>query len=176
VVVCALWDDERHCDEGEHHHWHGNDRDDDVSVDFTIALPAGVKIGANTVNGSVDVDGATEEVSASSVNDHVRAETSGGPVEASSVNGSVDATMGAVGTARRLAYKSVNGSVHVTLPVDVKADVELSTLNGSVRSDFPIQVLGHFEPRRLRGTIGGGGLPVEIETVNGSIELRKASS
>jgi hypothetical protein len=26
----------------------------------------------------------------------------------------------------------------------------------------------------MRGTIGGGGVPVRIDTVNGSIELRKA--
>jgi hypothetical protein len=45
----------------------------------------------------------------------------------------------------------------------------------SVRSDFPIAVNGTIDPRHLRGTIGGGGIGLRIETVNGSIELRKST-
>jgi hypothetical protein len=30
-------------------------------------------------------------------------------------------------------------------------------------------------PRRLSGTIGGGGRSLEMETVNGSIQLKKSS-
>jgi len=33
---------------------------------------------------------------------------------------------------------------------------------------------GRFGPRRAEGTIGRGGREIEMETVNGSIELRKA--
>jgi hypothetical protein len=177
VLVCALWGDESRCDdhgydsESHHHHWRD---EDDVTVDFTVLLPSGVKMGASTVNGAVDVSGATDEVDVSSVNGRVDAATQGGPVQATSVNGSVDAEMRAVATASKLQYSSVNGSVRVTLPADLKADVELSTVNGSVRSDFPISVTGSLEPRHMHGTIGGGGVPLRIDTVNGSIELRKA--
>lgn len=178
VLVCALWEDsDSHCDENaydshsHHHGWH--DADDDVSVDFTVLVPAGIKVLASTVNGDVEVSGATRDVEASSVNGHVDAASAGGPVEASSVNGSVDANMRDLAGAGRLSYSSVNGSVRVTLPASLKADVELSTVNGSVRSDFPITVTGSLEPKRMRGTIGGGGIPIRIDTVNGSIELRK---
>jgi hypothetical protein len=178
VLVCALWGDESRCDEQDydshsHSHHDGWHEDNDVTVEFTVRLPDGVKAGASTVNGSVDVSGATEEVTASSVNGHVEAETRGGPVQARSVNGSVEAVMHAVTSATKLEYSSVNGSVHVTLPADLKADVELSTTNGSVRSDFPITIFGSLEARHMRGTIGGGGIALRIDTVNGSIELRK---
>lgn len=178
VLVCALWGEDSQCDEDgydshfHHHGWHDNDND--VDVQFTVAVPAGIKVLASTVNGDVDVSGATRDVDASTVNGHVDAVSDGGPVDAKSVNGSVDAEMHHIGDAGRLEYHSVNGSVHVTLPADIKADIELSTVNGSVRSDFPISVTGSLEPRHLQGTIGGGGVPVRIDTVNGSIELRKA--
>jgi hypothetical protein len=177
VLVCALWDDDSHCDEhgydshSHHHGWH--DSDDDVKVDFTVLVPAGIKVLASTVNGDVDVSGTTRDVEASSVNGRVDATSDGGPVEASSVNGSVEVSMQQLNNAARLDYSSVNGSVHVSLPANLKADVELSTINGSVRSDFPISVEGSLEPRHLHGTIGGGGIPLRIDTVNGSIELRK---
>ena len=152
----------------------GTINDNDVEVHFTVSCRPGSKSSASTVNGDVDVSGATRDVDASTVNGHVDALSDGGPVDAKSVNGSVDAVMHHIGDAGRLEYHSVNGSVHVTLPADIKADIELSTVNGSVRSDFPISVTGSLEPRHLQGTIGGGGVPVRIDTVNGSIELRKA--
>jgi hypothetical protein len=37
----------------------------------------------------------------------------------------------------------------------------------------PISVSGSIEPQHLRGTIGGGGLRLHVETVNGSVELLK---
>jgi Putative adhesin len=180
VLVCALWGEDSHCDVDSydshfhHHGWH--DDDNDVQVEFTVMVPAGIKVLASTVNGDVAVSGVTRDVDASTVNGRVDAASDGGPVEAKSVNGSVDAEMHRIGDAGRLDYSSVNGSVHVTLPADVKADIELSTVNGSVRSDFPISVSGSLEPRHLRGTIGGGGVPVRIDTVNGSIELRKGDN
>lgn len=178
LLVCALWDDDSNCDERQYSHhshhrgWHDGD---DQSVDFTVLVPDGIKVLASTVNGDVRVAGATDEVIAESVNGRVEAVTQGGPVRASSVNGSVEARMRSVGSSARLDYQSVNGSVDLTFPADLKADVELSTTNGSVRSDFPISVNGSIEPRHLRGTIGGGGISLRVETVNGSIELRKAT-
>ena len=38
---------------------------------------------------------------------------------------------------------------------------------------YPVQLSGRFGPRRAEGTIGRGGREIEMETVNGSIELRK---
>lgn len=175
VLVCALWDDRSTCDESgysshSHHRWSG---DDDVAVDFTVQLPAGLNVLAETVNGDVDVAGATAQVDASSVNGGVEAATQGGPVRASSVNGDVRARMQSLADLSHLEYSSVNGSVTVTLPADLKADVDLETVNGSVRSAFPISVSGTMEPKHLHGTISGGGAHLHVETVNGSVELLK---
>lgn len=179
VLICALWGRESSCDVDSdhyhsHHHW-GNDHNigDNQSVVFTVRLPAGVNIGVSTVNGAVRVNGATAEVRAKTVNGSVEADTRGGPVTASTVNGDVEVHMASTGSATSLDYSTVNGSVTVTLPAKLDADVELSTMNGSVQSDYPLALEGHIDPRHLRGTIGNGGLRIHASTVNGQIELRK---
>jgi hypothetical protein len=178
VIICALWDKDATCDWDDvhehvhHHHWH--DDDDDLAVHFTVRLPAGVNIGATTVNGDVSVDGATAEVRARTVNGTVNASTVGGPVDASTVNGDVEVHMATTGQAHDLNYSTVNGSVIVTFPTKLDADIDLSTVNGNVASDFPVTLEGHIDPKHLHGTIGAGGLHIHASTVNGEIELRKA--
>lgn len=48
-------------------------------------------------------------------------------------------------------------------------------MNGSIETDFPLTVRGKLTSRRLAGTIGSEGRELRLETVNGSIRLRKAS-
>jgi DUF4097 and DUF4098 domain-containing protein YvlB len=67
----------------------------------------------------------------------------------------------------------VNGSVSLDLPSDASTDLEVATVNGSISSDFPMTVSGRISPKRLNGTIGAGGRSMSIETVNGSVTIRK---
>ena len=181
VLVCALFGNESSCDEDgyqshSHHHHHGWDNeDDDISVEFTVQLPKGVNIASSTVNGGVSVDGATAQVEASSVNGSVEATTLGGPVQASTVNGDVEVHMQSTSDASHLEYSTVNGSVRVYMPSALNADIELETVNGSFHSDYPLALSGRIDPHHLHATIGTGGPRVRVSTVNGSIDLRKAT-
>jgi hypothetical protein len=172
VVICALWEEGRtSCDErGYEAH---NVRNNDVSVDFRIALPRGVNVGVSTINGEVDVDGATGEVEASTVNGDVGAVSSGGPVRASTVNGSVTARMGRFDSDEDLIFSTVNGSVLAEFDGDLDADIELSTVNGGFHSDYPVTVRGRLDPHHLRARLGRGGRQVKLTTVNGNVELRR---
>lgn len=171
VVICAIWGDRTECDEdGYHSH---NVRNNDVSVQFRVAVPRGVKIGVSTVNGAIGVEGATSEVDASSVNGEVEATSSGGPVSASTVNGSVTARMGRFENDQDLSFSTVNGSVIVEFTGDLDADVELSTVNGSFHTDYPVTLNGRLDPRHLRAKIGRGGPKIHLSTVNGNVELRR---
>src|SRR5215211_964433 len=155
VIICAFWTDNA------------------SSVEFTVKLPAGVRLGVSTVNGGVSVAGATSEVNASTVNGRVSATSSGGPVNASTVNGDIDVRMRELGTGD-LEYSTVNGSIEIEVPANLDADLDMRTVNGSLSADFPITVTGRVNPRRMRATIGKGGRRLRLETVNGSVELRKA--
>src|SRR5207249_12260940 len=58
----------------------------------------------------------------------------------------------------------------------LSTEVRATTVNGDIQTDFPLMVTGRLGPRRLHGTIGSGGRRLALETVNGSIRLRKISS
>lgn len=175
VLICALWNDRTECDtegyrtRGDNY---GDRRSNDTSVEFTVRLPAGVKLVASTVNGGLDISGATAEVEASTINGSVEASSSGGPVRATTVNGSITVRMKELGD-KDLDFETVNGGIEVWVPDNINADVDLRTVNGRVESDFPMTVSGRINPRRLRATIGKGGQRLRFSTVNGSIELRK---
>ena len=176
LLVCALWNDNSSCDEdGYHSHsdgWWRNNHND-VSVEFTIRLPAGVKVDASTVNGLVDVDGATSDVIAHTVNGEVNARSLSGYVDAKTVNGSINVRAAKL-DGSHTAYSTVNGSITVELPPGINADVDMRTVNGRVSSDFPLTVEGTISARRLRAKLGDGGPSLKFSTVNGSIHLRKA--
>jgi hypothetical protein len=179
ILVCAFWTENASCDEDSYSsHSDGEDsgrHSRDVSVDFTVSLPAGVNVLSSSVNGDVEVDGATAEVDVHTVNGDVRGITSSGPVSAGTVNGSITAKMRSLPGNADLDFRTVNGSIDLELPTQLDADVELRTVNGGFQTDFPMTLSGRVSPRRLNATIGKGGRRLRATTVNGSIELRKSS-
>jgi hypothetical protein len=176
VLVCALWRDGDRCDEDGYHSSHrgwGDGDHNDTSVEFTVKLPAGVRMDGSTVNGAVDIDGATSSVVARTVNGGVSARSTGGPVSAETVNGSINVRTASLG-GDRTDYKTVNGSITVDIAEGSNVDLDMSTVNGNVSSDFPITIEGNISRKHIRGTLGKGGPTVRLSTVNGSIRLRKA--
>jgi len=61
------------------------------------------------------------------------------------------------------------------LPATISTEVIADTFNGEVSTDFPITVLGNSNRKHLDGTIGAGGRKLILKTLNGSINLRRAS-
>ena len=127
-----------------------NVQNNDVSVRFTVRVPAGVALVEKTVNG---------EIEALRLN---------GDVTLSTVNGSVSFSTTAGGRAA-----TVNGSITLTLPPDLNTDVKATTVNGDISSDFPMTVSGRISRRKVEGTIGGGGRLLSLDSVNGSITLKR---
>jgi hypothetical protein len=182
VVICAIWNENTRCDEDGYRNttnsrdwqfWRDRDNRGDVSVDFVVRLPRGVRITATSVNGGVEVDGVESEVVAHTVNGNVTARTNGGPVSAKTVNGSLFVRTGDLGRGD-LDYSTTNGQITLEIPSGSNADLDLRTVNGDISSDFPLTIEGRFNTRRVRGTIGRGGQLVRLHTTNGSIRVRRS--
>ena len=172
VTICALWAArERRCGAAGEYHMQSV-RKNDVAVRFTVHLPRGVKIDVSTVNGEVAINGAAAPVAAATVNGRVVVHTSVGPVTASTVNGSIEASMDAL-TGGDMELETINGSVTAVLPRSLNAIVDAETVNGRVDTDFPLQITGKISPRHVRGTIGTGGMTLKLNTVNGSVMIRR---
>ncbi len=146
-------------------------KDNDVTVNFTIGVPAGVDFVGRTVNGSIEIKDLDAGAKAGTVNGNVDVSVSG-VAQANTVNGSIRASMGRADWDGEVVFNTVNGSITIDLPSDASTDVSVKTLNGSISTDFPITVSGKFTGKSARGTIGSGGRELSIETVNGSVKLR----
>jgi hypothetical protein len=148
-----------------------NVRNNDVSVDFTVRVPAGASFVARTVNGSVQASGLRGRTEAHTVNGSVKLFTEG-VAEAETVNGSIDAALGRTDWKDAASFHTVNGSITLALPREASTAVEARTVNGRIAVDF--ELAGARTSRReLSGTIGAGGRKLALATVNGGIRLRR---
>ena len=176
VVVCAVYptprrsNRENQCGSGRDYQMNVNDND--VTVNFTVKVPRGVLLDANTVNGSIKASGLTADADLNTVNGGIDVTTTG-LVEAQTVNGRITARIGRTDWSGTLGFKTVNGGISLTAPGDLSADLEASAVNGGIDSDFPVTVNGRIDRTHLRGRIGAGGRTLELETVNGGIEIKK---
>jgi hypothetical protein len=175
VTICAVYPSSdfgrrNECAAGSGGHMSTNNND--VRVEFTVRVPAGVHFVGRTVNGAVEADSLAGDVEAHTVNGKVRISTTGS-AEARTVNGSIVARMGQTSASRPVEFHTVNGGIDLELPPSVNANLHASTVNGHISTDFPLMIRGKFTGRQINGTIGQGGQSMNLETVNGSIELRR---
>lgn len=149
-------------------------RDSDVNVEFEVRVPAGVRFVGRTVNGGIKAGNLPGDAEAYTVNGGIEIE-SAGVVRGETVNGGIHATLGRADWQGALTLKTVNGGIHLVLPRGLNAELKAETVNGEIRTDFPLTAQGRFSKRRISGTIGTGGRQLELETVNGGIELKQKS-
>lgn len=171
VVICAIYPGSSgSCSPT----WHASHvRGDDTKVHFMIRMPKNLRFSGENINGDVNATGMGRFVRGYTVNGAVQISTTAW-AEAETVNGSIRAKMGSSEWTGSLSFKSVNGSVEIELPDDLSADVEFKSLNGRISSDFPITISGGFVGQSAKGKVGNGGRGLSIETVNGSVQLKKA--
>lgn len=173
ILVCETYhyegDSSDTCGQGAHGHAHGQA----PHADYEVRIPRNLRLHASSVNGGVSAEHVGRQAEVSSVNGSVSVSTSAW-ARASSVNGSVTCSFGKADW-DHLKLSSVNGSIHVTLPSDTNTEVRFSSVNGEFDSDFPLTVQGRMSRHSMEGKIGNGGRDLELSTVNGSVELRKAT-
>jgi DUF4097 and DUF4098 domain-containing protein YvlB len=175
VTICAVYPssgEPNECKPGEGGRM--KVKKNDVSVRFEVKVPAGVRFVGRTVNGGITARGIQAEAEAHTVNGGIEIEAVS-LAHAETVNGGISARIDSTARSEKLKLKTVNGGIEVSLPGDAAADVKAATVNGHIETDFPLTVKGKIGRRRIEGSIGGGGPLLEMETVNGSIELNKST-
>jgi Putative adhesin len=141
-----------------------------------LTVPVNTSLQLKSVRGPIRVDGVHGEVDATATNGSLELTNVAGTIVADTTNGSITASMDQVDQSKPISFSSVNGSVNVTLPADLKANVKMRTLNGGVWSAFEIKMNGGLTLQHggtMTGTINGGGVEANFTTLNGRIEIRK---
>lgn len=126
----------------------------------------------NTGDGSIqgdDLDGALDartgdgSLRVSGRFDDLKVRTSDGSVDVQANRGSRMRTDWRVETG--------DGSVRLTVPRDLAANVHLQTGDGSIHFDLPLLVKGMRNEHQVEGKLNGGGPTLEVHTGDGSIHL-----
>ena len=177
VTVCVLYpnEDGEYADgcNGEGKNFDNGVRNNDVSVDFTVRIPAQVNLVAKNVNGGINAVSLSGNVAAKTVNGSIKISTSGF-AEAASVNGEINARFTDANWSKALSFKTVNGQINLDLPANISTSVDAQTMNGAINSDFPLEVTNLKGRKSVKGVIGSGGRELVLKTLNGSINLRIA--
>src|SRR5256884_7091000 len=141
VTICAVYPSdgrrENTCEAGDGGHM--NARDNDVTVDFTVRVPAGVRFLGKTVNGDVAAADLSGDVEANTVNGSIRISTAG-YAEAQTVNGEHVASLGRATWSDALEFRTVNGGVPLHLPAGPSTQVPATTVDSRLQTGFPLTV------------------------------------
>jgi len=158
------------------------------SADLVIQVPTQTSLKLHSINGGkITVEGVSGEIDAQNLNGSVSITNVSGSVLANSMNGKVIVSLDRVTPNKTMSFSSMNGTVDVTLPADIKANLKMKSDNGDIWSDFDIKLTGsgpaqvddrngrhrvHMD-KTMYGTINGGGPELSFVTYNGNIMIHK---
>lgn len=148
-----------------------------AKVDYQIWLPADTNLSdIELVNGHLVIENIAGKVAVRVVNGSINASGLSGDSEISAVNGSVNVSYHQEAhDFDNIDLETVNGSIKLYLPENINADIRANTMHGSINTAFALKAnKNSFFGRNLRGQIGSGGGKINVESVNGSINVLKS--
>jgi phage terminase small subunit len=167
-----------------------NRRNMNVSVAYTVSAPAGIRLRASSISGSITVKDIKGDVSAESVSGNVQFFNGGRITSAKSISGNVELNDTAIDgnfnassvsgsvilrrvKARQLDLGSISGEV-VLDDVDSQ-QVEAQTVSGNLKFGGPVTKGGRYELSSHSGNVsvalgGSTGFEVEATSFSGSIK------
>ena len=166
----------------------GGNGHDGISYDIQVPRRTNVEMGSvsgnirvedvhgnhelSTVNGRLDVIGTQGYLEAGAVNGTIHIEEHRGSIEVETVNGAMHVEVRNAGENDNIALSTVNGSMQLFLSKSVRADIRFESFNGRLDSELPIETRGRRERNALEGTINGGGVDIQLESINGNVTIR----
>lgn len=162
--------------------------------DLVIQVPEKSSLNLHTINGgNIEVDGVQGDINVEDINGSITLSQVAGSIVAHGLNGKVTATVTQLDPSKPSSFSSLNGTIDVTLPAAVRANVRMKTDQGDIYMDdgFNFQAThgggaGNAQGQReadgmykvkidrtIYGTLNGGGPEIRFENFNGNIYLRK---
>ena len=123
---------------------------------------SGGTIFADSIRGDVDANTSGGDVRLLQIDGKIRGNTSGGSVRCS-----------LVGANRGVLATTSGGDIELTLPRGVAGNLDASTSGGDITTDLPVTTTP-LKDDHVRGSVNGGGQPIEARTSGGNIRLRVA--
>ncbi len=141
---------------------------------------SGGDIAARNVTGNVNARTSGGDILADKIRGDVDADTSGGDVRLLNVDGKIrgNTSGGSVrcslaGLNRGISATSSGGDIEVIVPRATTGNFNATTSGGGVTLEIPISTT-ELKDGRAKGSLNGGGPPIEAHTSGGNISLRAA--
>jgi DUF4097 and DUF4098 domain-containing protein YvlB len=151
-------------------------RDEWWNVEVEIEAPRDLPMTLTTRNGGIGLEGVSGRIQFDTTNGGVSLVDVSGDVRGRTVNGGVNIALdGSRWQGDGLDVETTNGGVRMELPAGYNAELHTETNNGGIDIDFPITVRGRLSDlrRRIDTTIGSGGAPLRVRTVNGGVRIAR---
>ncbi|HEV2175157.1 MAG TPA: DUF4097 family beta strand repeat-containing protein [Nitrospira sp.] len=136
-------------------------------------------IRATSVAGGFDAETGSGRISLEqSAPGSVRVDTGSGGMQLRGVKGSLEARAGSGGIEVEgeptgpWTVHTGSGTVRLQLASNASFDLDARTSSGSLSVDQPVTVQGSLAKKHIQGKVRGGGVPVDVETGSGNIEIR----
>lgn len=161
------------------------------SADVAIQVPQETSLKVKTMNGgAIVIENIAGEIDAQNMNGPVTITNAAGSVLANSMNGKINVSLSRVTPNKTMSFSTMNGTIDVTLPADVKANLKMKTDNGEIFTDFDVKLDASHPPtvednrksggryhvrldKAMYGSINGGGPEMQFVTYNGNILIHK---
>jgi Toastrack DUF4097 len=142
-----------------------------LSVHYTVRVPASAEVKVRTVNGGIELTGLAGRVTAGTTNGGIVGRELSGPVDASTVNGGVEVGLSQVAESG-VKLECTNGGIRLQLPREARADISARISNGGIEtSNLQLDSGGESSRRQLDGRLNGGGPRIRLEGINGGIRI-----
>jgi hypothetical protein len=146
------------------------------NVEVEIETPRDTPLALSTRNGGIAIEGVSSRTRFETQNGGVSLADVSGDVQGRTTNGGLRIVLdGSRWQGEGLNVETTNGGVHLELPANYNAELHTETNNGGIDIDFPITVRGQLSDlrRRIDTTIGSGGAPLRVRTVNGGVRIAR---
>lgn len=144
-----------------------------MKVEYTLTVPRFAVIDdVDLVNGNLLVVGVQGGAEAETVNGNIVIRESEGAMALATVNGGIELYLDRLAASEQAELETVNGSIDLYLGSSIGADIRAESVNGTLSNDLGMAVSkGKYVGSSFKGSVGGGGARVDLETVNGSIKV-----
>ena len=145
-------------------------------VHVRAKVPKALGVRLRTSNGNITVRDIAGPVFAEARNGEVLGEGLSGGVDGRTLNGRLRVVLSGLGE-EPVNLRATNGRVDLVLPDDASALLHAMVTNGRLQLEgLKLDPIGEQSPRRMRGRLGDGRTPVDVNATNGAIYISNPAS
>lgn len=160
-------------------------RSEDATYHIFVPKNISVKIDYSSpfANEDIIVSNFSNELEIETLNPGIALNNITGPVTLHAINGEIKAVFISLSQESPSSITTINNDLDITIPANTKADIEMNTINGGLYTnhdiDFEKEKSGYNNMKLIgggkdiEGTLNGGGVKLSLNSVNGSVYLRK---